>query len=107
VVSCAARSDVELLHAGRGGGGGAQRHLFPTARDLVPQFLAHVDRTHSQGSHEGGEGISQVVLFDIDNCGGEFEQIADAFLQYADILVYVVGGPGLPNVSNVKLPISY
>jgi hypothetical protein len=96
----------------------------PTAREFDAQFLAYLDRTHRKGAeNQETSEISHVVLFDIDNCGSEFEQIADAFVQCISspsqhftvtnyiiylvpkILVYVVGGPGLPNVSNVKLPI--
>ena len=55
----------------------------PTARDFDTQFLANVDTTHHHQRVGGGgdRETSHVVLYDIDNCGGEFEQIADAFLQ--------------------------
>eukprot|EP00026_Physarum_polycephalum_P010611 Phypoly_transcript_10779.p1 GENE.Phypoly_transcript_10779~~Phypoly_transcript_10779.p1 ORF type:complete len:404 (+),score=77.14 Phypoly_transcript_10779:27-1238(+) len=76
----------------------------PTAIDFNTHFLANVDKSHRQGDDQIVAETSHVILFDIDNCGGEFEQIADAFVQMPKILVYVVGGPGLPNVSNVKLP---
>jgi hypothetical protein len=53
----------------------------PTARDFDTQFLANVDKAHHKGDAQLVAETSHVILFDIDNCGGEFEQIADTFVQ--------------------------
>ncbi len=45
--------------------------------DINPHFLAYVDNSHRPPPNYDKSEITHLVLFDIDNCGAIFEQIAD------------------------------